>query len=277
MPEAAPPQRAVSFIEAELGFPEDLARAESRRCLSCRGCLGCGLCQVVCKPKAIDFDQCDQEVEIEADEIILTPGACQVASPVDEKYGYGRFPDVLMGPEFDRVLSGNGPFGGEVLRPSNGDIPQGIAFIVVDVGVAPGGAAAESMLASLDYTTALASRALSKVPDLQAVIIAPYPGHVNETAGTRPHAGVVFVSGEFAEVCGTDDGRLLLRLTGDSLQSNKFDIIVLCTASMLSSQIARWSQELGLGLEDRLFWPDGTFQARETKVPGVSVAGMIGS
>ncbi|MGM0403831.1 MAG: response regulator, partial [Thermodesulfobacteriota bacterium] len=44
-------------------------------------------------------------------------------------FGYGAFPDVLTGLEFERLLSGTGPGGGELLRPSDGRPVKSIAWV----------------------------------------------------------------------------------------------------------------------------------------------------
>ena len=45
------------------------------------------------------------------------------------EYGYGRYPNVVSSLELERMLSATGPFGGMVLRPSDGEVVQKIAFI----------------------------------------------------------------------------------------------------------------------------------------------------
>ena len=57
--------------EVELGFDEEKARREARRCLSCRRCLGCALCWAECKPEAIIFELEDEEFQLDADSVIV--------------------------------------------------------------------------------------------------------------------------------------------------------------------------------------------------------------
>src|SRR5512136_2530880 len=92
-------------------------------------CIGCGTCQEVCKAKAVQYDLSDSEVKLKVGSIILAPGFEAFDAKLKSEYGYGRFPNVLASTEFERVLSASGPYGGLVLRPSDGDIPKKIAFI----------------------------------------------------------------------------------------------------------------------------------------------------
>ena len=274
MPEAAPAQRVTSFAEVELGFPEDLARAEARRCLSCRGCLGCGLCAVVCKPRAIDYGQCDEDIEIDADGIIITPGTVKLSPALDEKYGQGKYPDVLTGPDFEQVLSEAGPFGGMVLRPSNGDVPERIAFLVCDGSWAAGAAIGESKHRSLAYAVGLARAVLAKLDNAQAIVICPglgeRAGDAAAIVGSQPN--IRFVAADVSRVSQDISGNLTVEWSAGGRED--FDLVVLCTGFKLSPAVGQWSQKLGLGLEDAVFWPDDGKRAYDSGREGVLLAGM---
>jgi heterodisulfide reductase subunit A len=92
-------------------------------------CIGCGTCQEICKAKAIKYDQQDSELTLDVGSIILSPGFKPFDPTIKSEYGYGRFPNVVTSTEFERILSASGPYGGLVLRPSDGDIPMKVAFI----------------------------------------------------------------------------------------------------------------------------------------------------
>lgn len=98
----------------------------------------CGLCQKVCGPGAVDYEQ--------EDKLIVEPvGAIVVATGFDlyniaEKpkgslikgygeFGHGKIPDVIDGMTFERLASASGPTGGKILRPSDGREPKQIVFI----------------------------------------------------------------------------------------------------------------------------------------------------
>jgi heterodisulfide reductase subunit A-like polyferredoxin len=132
MPELPADERVKNFEEIEKGFTPEQAQEEALRCLSCRRCLGCKLCLAACEKDAIVFDQVDEIEELEVDSIIITPGVLQPCVRPDERFGYGGSLNVLTDLEFEGMLHGEGPYGGLILRPSDGEIPQKIGFIFHD-------------------------------------------------------------------------------------------------------------------------------------------------
>ena len=92
-------------------------------------CIGCGVCEGVCKAGAVEYDQEDRENEINVGAIILAPGFDEFEPESIKEYGYGKYKNVVTSIEFERILSASGPFAGKVLRLSDGDIPEKIAFL----------------------------------------------------------------------------------------------------------------------------------------------------
>ncbi len=92
-------------------------------------CIGCGICLGVCKAKAVEYDLKDQDLELNVGAIILAPGFDEYVPPASNIYGYGKFKNVVTSIEFERILSASGPFAGKILRPSDGDIPEKVAFL----------------------------------------------------------------------------------------------------------------------------------------------------
>ncbi|MEM0343293.1 MAG: CoB--CoM heterodisulfide reductase iron-sulfur subunit A family protein [Thermoplasmata archaeon] len=92
-------------------------------------CIGCGICAEECKAKAVDYDQKEKVLEIKVGSIILSPGFDEFNARLKSEYGYGVYKNVVTSIEFERILSATGPYMGTVLRPSDGDIPEKIAFI----------------------------------------------------------------------------------------------------------------------------------------------------
>ncbi len=92
-------------------------------------CIGCGICQGVCKAKAVEYDLEDEIEEINVGSIILAPGFDEYIPPAANLYGYGKYLNVVTSIEFERILSASGPYAGRVLRPSDGDVPEKVAFL----------------------------------------------------------------------------------------------------------------------------------------------------
>ncbi|MEM4707766.1 MAG: NUDIX domain-containing protein, partial [Candidatus Anstonellales archaeon] len=88
---------------------EQAAIREAKRCLSCRRCLGCKLCLAVCEPKAIEFGQEEELIELTFDNLVIAPGMERRITPLREELGYGKFPNVVNGVEFEAILRSDGP------------------------------------------------------------------------------------------------------------------------------------------------------------------------
>jgi heterodisulfide reductase subunit A len=92
-------------------------------------CIGCGLCEKVCLAKAVNYSDQERTEAIEVGSIILSPGYEVFDAARKPEFGYGVFDNVVTSIEFERLLSASGPYRGHVLRPSDGTIPERIAFI----------------------------------------------------------------------------------------------------------------------------------------------------
>ncbi|MBL7146277.1 MAG: FAD-dependent oxidoreductase [Phycisphaerae bacterium] len=121
--------RRRSFEEVDLGFTEEMARAEADRCLFCSVCSWCGLCEKVCEAEAILYNDTPKEKSLGVGAIILAPGFDLYDAEKKAEYGYRRFPNVVSGMDYERILSASGPYSGHIQRPSDGVEPKKIAFI----------------------------------------------------------------------------------------------------------------------------------------------------
>ncbi len=124
MPKRLVEERIRNFSEEELGYDEEMAVKEANRCLSCRKCIGCGICAEVCPRDAIEYDQTEEITEMEVEKIIFAAEMEEKIPP--EEY---RYQNVVTQIEFERMLSESGPYGGIIMRPYDGDIPKKIAFL----------------------------------------------------------------------------------------------------------------------------------------------------
>ena len=94
-----------------------------------RGVEACGICAETCPAKAIDYEQKDQTVRLEAGAVVLAPGFCLYDAAQKPELGFTTFPNVVSSLQFERILSASGPYMGRVMRPSDFRTPKRIAFI----------------------------------------------------------------------------------------------------------------------------------------------------
>ena len=94
-----------------------------------KSCTKCGICLEKCPARAIDLNMPDKICQIEADSIILSTGFEEFDPLPATEFGYKRYPNVITSLELERWLSGTGPSGGILTRPSDGKVPGSIAFI----------------------------------------------------------------------------------------------------------------------------------------------------
>ncbi|TFF90967.1 MAG: CoB--CoM heterodisulfide reductase iron-sulfur subunit A family protein, partial [Promethearchaeota archaeon] len=92
-------------------------------------CIGCGICAGVCKAKAVQYDREDEIQDINVGAVVLAPGFDEFIPEEANLYGYGKFKNVVTSIEFERILSASGPYAGRVLRPSDGEVPEEVAFL----------------------------------------------------------------------------------------------------------------------------------------------------
>lgn len=92
-------------------------------------CIFCGKCVKACPvPDCIDFNMQPETVEIEADAVIMSTGFRVTPYDAKKEYGAGKFRNVIDGLMMERLLAPTGPYG-HVLRPSDGKLPDSIAYV----------------------------------------------------------------------------------------------------------------------------------------------------
>jgi heterodisulfide reductase subunit A len=88
----------------------------------------CGVCEKVCEAKAINYEQKEEEIKIKVGAVVIATGFDMPADELSPRWGY-QFQNVVSALEYERILCASGPFGGHVLRLSDEEEPEKIAFI----------------------------------------------------------------------------------------------------------------------------------------------------
>jgi heterodisulfide reductase subunit A len=84
-------------------------------------------CKDACPADAIDFEMKEEIIRRDAQAIIVAVGFDAVEGAVKPELGYGTYPEVISGLEFERLVSSSGPTSGKInIRDK---VPQDIVFI----------------------------------------------------------------------------------------------------------------------------------------------------
>ncbi|MFB0522831.1 MAG: FAD-dependent oxidoreductase [Candidatus Bathyarchaeia archaeon] len=247
-------------------------------------CIGCGTCQEVCKAGAVEYDDKDEDVTLDIGSIILAPGFEEFDPSLKSEYGYGRYPNVISSIEFERVLSASGPYGGMVIRPSDGEVPRRIAFIqcVGSRDTKPGNNYCSSACCMYAIKEAIIAREHN--PDLKCTIffmdIRAFGKEFDAYySRAEEEYGVKFVRSRVSHVEELlKTGNLIVRhvANGDP-KDEEFDLVVLSVGMRPPVHAEALAETLGIKLNKYGFCATETFSALETSRPGIYVCGAFSS
>jgi heterodisulfide reductase subunit A len=251
----------------------------------------CGVCWKVCPTGAIDYGQQETIVSEKVGAIVLATGyqLYTIAKPQNEslyagygEYGYGTYPDVVDGLQFERLLSASGPTTGEVKRPSDGTVPKSIAFLTC---IGSRDNAKGITFCSKICCMYLAKHAMlykHKVHDGQAYVFymdirsdgKNYDEFVRRAV---EEDGVVYFRGRVSKIF-KRNGRLVLKGV-DTLSASQVelevDMVVLGAAIMPQPGVEKLAQKLGVPYDKYGFLSEAHPKLRpvETASAGVFLAG----
>jgi heterodisulfide reductase subunit A len=247
-------------------------------------CIGCGTCQEVCKAGAIEYDEEEKEIVLDVGSIILAPGFEEFDSSLKSEYGYSQYPNVISSIEFERILSASGPYGGMVLRPSDGEVPRRVAFIQC-VG------SRDAKLGNNYCSSACCMYAIKEAviakehnPDLQCTIffmdIRAYGKEFDDyySRAEKEH-GVRFVRSRVStveEVAGSQN--LIVRhVVEEEPKEEEFDLVVLSVGMTPPKHAEELAKTLGIELNKYKFCSTQTFSPLDTSRHGIYVCGAFSS
>jgi heterodisulfide reductase subunit A-like polyferredoxin len=239
-------ERRNSYKEVELGFDEERALLEARRCLSCRRCLGCALCWAECKPEAINFEMHDEVFDLQADEIIISPGVERPVERIDKRFGFGKHFNVITDLQLERMLSDSGPSAGLIIRPFDGEVPKSIAFVQSYASASP---RMHNAALSFGINEAILTRRKLPQADIQVFVSNAESFFKEHDAALKGLDGFAIKETGVSAVEELEDHCLKLTLESNGTQETKsFDLVVLLTQPQISKDVKDLSKRLGLSL-----------------------------
>ena len=208
-------------------------------CNRCKECVG------VCPTDAVDLAEGEREEVREVGALILAPG-CGLFDPSQmASYGYGRLAGVVTSLEMERLLSGTGPSGGKLIRPSDGK-PVGSVCWVQCVG-SRNEKIGHNFCSSVCCMFALKEAMLIKerIPGAECAIF-----HMDmRTYGKDSYRyqleaedrGVELIRCRVHKLAPGSDGGVLVRYVDEAFRfvDRPFDLVVLSTGQVSTPQMRR--------------------------------------
>ena len=243
----------------------------------------CQICVPACKNKAIDLHQQEEKKEIEVGSVILAPGYETFEPQLQSQYGYQRLSNVVTSLEFERILSASGPYGGELLRPSDRKQPEKIAWIQC-VG-SRDTTAGNTYCSAVCCMYAIKQVILSKEhdPQLEAVILhndirAYGKGFDRYYERAKNIPGVRFIWSKASivrEMPGTKNVMLRYLSNGTEVIEEEFDLVVLSVGLTSTDSTRQLADKLAIELNSSGFCESSSFSPIETSQPGIYACGVF--
>ncbi|MGD2156740.1 MAG: FAD-dependent oxidoreductase [Anaerolineales bacterium] len=274
-------QRVQNFAEVEAGYDDDSAQAEAARCLACGICSECWSCVFACGRDAIVHDDIERTEKVDVGAVILAPGYQVYNAHLSEEFGLGRYPNVVTGLQFERLLSASGPTMGHIQRPSDGEIPQRIAFLQC-IGSRDQSHDYCSAVCCM-YATKEAIMAKEHHPDLDIHVFmmdmrAFSKGYEEYYHRAEKKYGVRY---ERCRISALQEDpnthNLIIQHPGEnghsSPQIDEFDLVVLSVGMEISESVRALGRRLGIELDEYGFCHTVQFNPIETSRSGIYAAG----
>ncbi len=284
MPKLPPPLRTAGFDEVRLGFSEEQVRKEAARCLQCGVCSECLQCVSACTAGAVCHDQKPFDRTIEVGSVILAPGARTFDPSRLDVYLYGKHPNVVTSLDFERILSASGPFLGHLVRPSDGKVPRGIAWLQC-VGSRNlnecGNGYCSSICCMAAIKEAMVAKEHSPAPLDAAVFFSDM-----RTCGkdfdtyydrSRNEYGLRFVRSCVNGIRAAPGDRLVIDYTSEEGEpgTEEFDMVVLSVGLEIPPDVTDLARKIGVRTNRHGFALTEGFTPASTSRPGVYVCGLF--
>ncbi|HID89866.1 MAG TPA: CoB--CoM heterodisulfide reductase iron-sulfur subunit A family protein, partial [Anaerolineae bacterium] len=236
-------------------------------------------CKDACPADAINFDQKERFVEVDVGAIVVATGFDLIDPRTKPEFGYGVYPNVLTGLEFERLSSASGPTAGKILL--NGKEPKDVVFIHCVGSRDPHTGVPYCSRICCMYTAKHAHLVRDKLPDARITVfyidMRAFGKGYEEFYDRVKHERVIYRRGEPSEVFKRGD-KLVVRADDTLLRRTvevEADLVVLATAVVPRVDTEAVAELLGL---ERT--PDGFFKEVhpkhrpvESTQPGVFLAG----
>jgi heterodisulfide reductase subunit A len=248
----------------------------------------CKVCQKLCPSNAVDYEQKPKETVLNVSSIVLATGFDSFNPSSMKEYGYGRFKNVLLSMEFERLICASGPTGGHLLRPSDGKEPKSIVFVQCVGSRSQRGEFPYCSSVCCVYATKESILVKDHMPETQVYVMyidmrAVGKGFQEFVDKAKTQYEVNYIKahpGGIAE----DPVTKSLQIYYEDIKTGKMkklctDMVVLCPALVPKEDNKRIAEAMGLELDEYGFFKskDQLTAPVDTNVPGVYICGYCQS
>jgi quinone-modifying oxidoreductase subunit QmoA len=225
-----------------------------------------------CPYGAIELDMAPKTVNLKVGSIVWASGWKPYDAKKLETYGFGQFPDVITNVMMERLAAWTGPTQGKIVRPSDGQPPQSVAFVQC------AGSRDQNHLPFCSGICCLASMKEATYVREQYPEAKIYIFYIDIRATDRledfyvkvkSDPNIHFFKGKVAKITADGTGKkLVLRAedtTAESLQEVTVDLVVLATGMQPNTSEVK--------LPVQVSYDDYGFIAEQAAKPGIYAAG----
>ncbi len=243
----------------------------------------CGVCSKICPTGAINYEQQDEIIEVQAGAIVLATGFEVKGTDFFPEYGYGKYKDVITGLQFERLASASGPTKGEIRRPSDGKVPEKVVFMACAGSRDPQKGIPYCSKICCMYTAKHAMLYKHKVHDGTPYVFymdirAAGKNYDEFTRRAIEEDGAKYIRGRISTIY-EKDGKLIVKgadtLMGGRPVEIEADMVVLATAAVSCEGSESLAQKLHVSYDSYKFFAEAHPKLKpvETNTAGIFLAG----
>ncbi|UCH31171.1 MAG: CoB--CoM heterodisulfide reductase iron-sulfur subunit A family protein [Candidatus Bathyarchaeota archaeon] len=244
----------------------------------------CKICQKLCQAEAVDFDQKPEKINLNVSAIIVATGFSLLNPSVINEYGYGRYKNVITSLELERLANASGPTGGHVTRPSDGKIPDKVAFIQCVGSRGLGRGVSYCSSACCMYATKEAILIKEHKPKSEVFIFyldlrASGKGFQEFINRAKENWGVLYIRGRPGEIIEDPTTKDLIIFCEHTVRGEvrrlEVDMVVLCPAFIPRESNNKLSEKLRVKLDEYGFFKaeDASLVPVDSNIPGIFTCG----
>lgn len=242
----------------------------------------CGVCEKVCPVKAINFKDTEKRVTDTYGAIIMATGYQLIDwGAIYGEYGGGRYPDVISGLQFERLVNASGPTEGHIVRLSDGKTPKNVVIVKCVGSRDAAKAKGYCSRACCMYAAKHAHQVLEKIPGARCYVFyidVRTPGKGYEEFYNKTLAdGATYIRGRVSKIY--KEGEKLICKGEDTLIGKQVtveaDLVVLETAMEPAAGIGEVAGLAGISKDNDGWLTEAHPKLRpvETQTAGVFLCG----